>query len=143
VDHVVAGTQVGERLQRTTETGVRSRWALAEDLRVGQQDEAELAPDETSPRRRDREGDLARGRQVVAGLEQPGLDAAKQVLGAERLAAVRERHDHAMARVRETAELVLRLGESTGCDRRPLRLEGVPLPLRQRVELGRALERRL
>ena len=117
--------------------------ALAEDLRVREQDEPELAPDEAAARRRDREGELALRRELVARLEQAGLDAAEQVLRAQRLAAVRERDDDAVARVGEAAQLVLRLGEPAGRDRRPLRLERVRLALRERVELGRALERGL
>src|SRR3989442_13570983 len=56
VDDVVAAAQVGERLQRSSEPGrMRSGGALAEDLRVREEDEAELAPDEAPACRRDRE----------------------------------------------------------------------------------------
>ena len=55
VDDVVADPQVGERGERPPEPRVGARWPLAEDLRVGQQHQAEVAPDEPAPRRRDRE----------------------------------------------------------------------------------------
>ena len=49
VDDVVADPQVGERGERPTEPRVGARRPLAEDLRVGQQHEAEIAPDEAAP----------------------------------------------------------------------------------------------
>src|SRR5581483_9269938 len=55
VDDVVAGAQVGERLQGAPKARVCARRALAEDLRVREEDEPEVAPDEPAPRRRDRE----------------------------------------------------------------------------------------
>ena len=55
----------------------------------------------------------------------------------QRLAAVRERDDDAVAGAHEAGELVLRLGEAAGRDRGPLRLELERLPARERVELGR------
>ena len=52
VHDVVAGAQVGERLQRAPDArGLRPRRALAEELRVGQQDEVQVAPDEAATRR--------------------------------------------------------------------------------------------
>ena len=57
VHDVVAGAQVGERLQRAAAEAPLARRAAAEDLVVGQQDEAELAPDEAAPRGRDREAE--------------------------------------------------------------------------------------
>src|SRR6187551_3447452 len=53
---------------------------------------------------------------------------------------MRERHDDAIPRADEPGELVLRLGEAARRDGRPLRLEGVRLCLRERVELGRAVD---
>ena len=55
VDDVVADPQVGERGERPPEPRVGARRPLAEHLRVGQQHQAEVAPDEPAPRRRDRE----------------------------------------------------------------------------------------
>ena len=118
-----------------------ARDAAAEDLVVGQQHEPELAPDEAAPRRRDREEELRLLRERVARLEHARLDLAQHVLRAQRLAAVRERDDDALAGADERGELVLRLGEPARRDRRPLRLERERLPLRERVELGRAVER--
>src|SRR5207302_9709458 len=48
VDDVVAGAEVGEALQRASEARVRPGGTLAEDLRIGQQREPELAPDEAA-----------------------------------------------------------------------------------------------
>jgi hypothetical protein len=142
VDDVVAGPEVGERLECATEPGVRSRRALAEDLRIGEQDEAKLTPDEASPGRCDGEPEFALGRQLVAGLEQSRVDPAEQVLRPQRLTAMRERDDDAVAGVREASELVLGLGETAGRDRRSLRFESMRLALRKRVELGRTVEGR-
>src|SRR5205823_7223178 len=54
VDDVVARPQVREALQRAPDRR-RPAKPLSEDLRVRKQDEAELTPDEASPRRCDRE----------------------------------------------------------------------------------------
>ncbi len=54
VDDVVAGAEVGEGLQRPAAEAALARRAAAEDLVVGQEDEAEVAPDEAAPRGRDR-----------------------------------------------------------------------------------------
>src|SRR5439155_16379629 len=51
VDDVVARPQVGERLEGAPEPVGGARRTLAEDLRLGQQHEPELAPDESAPRR--------------------------------------------------------------------------------------------
>ena len=141
VDDVVAGAEVGERLERAAADPALARDAAAEDLVVGQQHEPELAPDEAAAGRRDREQDLRLVRDRVARLEHPRLDLAQHVLGAQRLAAVRERDDDALPRADERRQLVLRLGEPARGDRRPLRLERELLSLRERVELGRAVER--
>ena len=50
VDDEVARAQVGERLERSAEPVVGARRALAEDLRVREQDEPEVAPDEAAAR---------------------------------------------------------------------------------------------
>ena len=141
VDDVVARAQVGERLQRAAAEAPLARHAAAEDLVVGQEDEAELAPDEAAPRGLDREEEARLARKLVAGLEQLRLDAAQHPLRAQRLAAMRERDDDALPGAHERGELDLGLGEPARGDRRPLRLERERLPLRERVELGRAVER--
>ena len=51
-----------------------------------------------------------------------------------------EGDDDAVAAAHEAVELLLRLREPAGCDRRPLRLEGEGLRLRERIELGRPLQ---
>ena len=140
VDDVVAGAQVGERLERAAQRARRARRALAEDLRVGEQDEAEVAPDEAAPRGRDGEDELRLLRERLALLEHARVDAAQQVLRAQRLAAVRERDDDAVAGADEAGQLLLGLREPARRDRRLLRLERERLRRRERVELGRAVE---
>src|SRR5581483_4351473 len=130
VDDVVAGPQVEEARERAPRGGARPRRAPAEDLRVGEERDAEVAPDEPPPRRRDDE------LEAVADLH-----AAKQMLLPLGLAAVREGDVDVEALPQEPAELVLGLAEPAGGERRPLRVERVRLPLRERVELGRPLER--
>ena len=94
VHDVVAGAQVGERLKRAPDArGLRPACALAEELRVGQEDEVQVAPDEAAARRRDGESRLRLLGQRFAALEQRRVDAAQQVLGAQRIAAVRKRDD--------------------------------------------------
>ncbi len=56
---------------------------------------------------------------------------------------MRERDDDAVAGAHEPGELVLGLGEPAGRDRGPLGLELERLAARERVELGRCLERQL
>ena len=107
----------------------------------GQQDEPEVAPDEAAPRRRDGEVEPLVGGELVALLEPADLEPAEQVGGAERVAAVRERDDDALAGADERGELLLGLGEPARGDRRPLRLERVRLPAGERVEQRGAAER--
>ena len=141
VHDVVAGAQVGERLKRSPDArGLRPARALAEELRVGQQDEVQVAPHEAAARRRDGESRLRLLRQRLAALEQRRVDAAKQVLGAQRIAAVRERDDHAVAGAHERVQLVLGLRQSARGERRTLRLERERLARRQLVELRRAAQ---
>ena len=140
VDDVVACSQVGERGERPAETGIGPRRTLPEDLAVGQQHEAELAPDEAAARRGDGEAESGVLRQRLAGLERLRLDLAKQRLLAQRLAAVRERDDDAVPGANEALQLGLGLGEPAGGDRGALRLERERLAARERVELGRARE---
>ena len=141
VDDVVADAEVGERRQRPAEPRVGARRPLAEHLRVREQDELELPPDEPAPGRRDREPHAGLARQRSAVREDRALDLPQQAALALRLAAVRERDDDAVAGANESGELVLGLGEAAGRDRRPLRLELECLPARERVELGGAVER--
>ena len=134
VDDVVARAQIGERLERAAEARVGARRTLAEDLRVRQEREAELAPDEAAPRGLDDEREAGLLRQAARVVHDLRLDAAQHRLRTERLAAVREGDDHAQAGAHEAGELVLRLGQPARSDRRPLGLEGERLVLRERVE---------
>ena len=137
VHDVVAGAQVGEALQCTPRRGRGARRALAEDLRVGQQRDTEVTPDEAATRRSDGEGQSLRR---LTDLEHGRLDPAQELLLPESLAAVREGNDHVELLAKQAAELVLGLGEAARRDRRPLRVEGERLPLRHRRQLGRAVE---
>ena len=141
VDDVVAGAEVGEGLKRAAEPGAGARRTLAEDLRVREQDEPEVAPDEPPPGRRDREEEARLVRELPALLEPLDLEATEQGRGAEAVAAVREGDDDALARADEGGQLVLGLGEPPRRDRRPLGLEGVRLATRERIELRRPFER--
>ena len=138
VDDVVARAELGERLERAAGGSCSAARAAAEDLRVGEEREAELAPDEAAARRADGEEELRLVGQLLARLDQARFDAAQEVLGPERLALVREGDDGAQAAADEGAQLVLGLGEPARCDRGPLRLEGERLARRERVELDRA-----
>src|SRR5215213_7353161 len=143
VDDEVAGAEVGEAVERAPRRRRASTRALAEDLRVRQQHEPEVAPDEATPRGRNGEQQSRLLGQRVARLEDARLDTPQQSRRAQRLAAVRECDDDAVARADERRQLVLRLGETARRDRRPLRLEGERLTARERVELRRALQRQL
>ena len=142
VHDVVADTEVGERLERTAEPRVDSRGALAEDLRVGKQRDPEVSPHEATASRADDECERRLGRQGVDVLPDDRLDLAQESLRSQRLALVRERHDHAATLADHAGELVLGFGEAAGGDGRSLRLEDVRLRARQRVEPRSALERR-
>ena len=111
--------------------------AAAEDLRVGEQREPEVAPDEAAARVGDCEQELRLVGQLLALVDQPGVDAAQQILRAQRFALVRERDDGSQAAADERAELVLGFGEAARGDRGPLRLERERLAGRERVELDR------
>src|SRR5207302_2456222 len=80
VHDVVARAQIGERLERAAADAALPRRPLAEDLRVGQEHEPQVAPDEAAPRRRDREQQLRVARQSVAVLDQARVGAAEEVL---------------------------------------------------------------
>ena len=101
VDDVVAGAEVGEGGERPPEAGIGPRRPLAKHLRVREQDEPEVAPDEAAPRRCDGEAERRVGGQLLARLQQLGVHAPQQVLLAQRLAAVRERDDDPLARAHE------------------------------------------
>ena len=143
VDDVVAGAQVGERLEGAAAEPTFLRHATAEDLMVREKDEPEVAPDEAAACGRDREQHLGLVGQRLSGLEQARGDAPQEILRAQRLPAVRERDDNALPGAHERGQLVLGLGEAACSDRGALRLEGERLRLRERVELGRPVERRL
>ena len=141
VDDVVAGAEVGEARERTAGRRGRARRPAAEDLGVGEQRDAEVAPDEAAPRGRDGE------RRGPSG-SSPGVSIGASTRRSRcalalRLAAMGERDDDVEALAEQAGELVLRLREPAGDERRPLRVEGERLALRQRVELGRAVERDL
>ena len=80
VHDVVAGAEIGEGLQRAPAQTALARRAAAEDLVVGQEDEAEVAPDEAAAGRRHGEEQLGLLRQLLPRLEQSRLDPAQQVL---------------------------------------------------------------
>ena len=131
VDDVVAGPQVGEALERTADARVRARRPLAEDLRVRQEDEVEVAQDEAAARRRDREHEPRLVRQVVALVEHDRLDPAEEPLRAQRLAAMHERDDDPVPAADVAEQVALRLGQAARRDGRALRLEGVGLAGRE------------
>ena len=136
VDDEIAAAQVGERLQRSSEPGrVRTGGALAEDLRVREEDKAELAPDEAPACRRDREEQLGLAKKLLARLERARLHATEQIRGAQRVTAVREGDHDAVPAADERAELVLRLAQPAGGNCRALGLEGERLAGRKRIEL--------
>ena len=140
VHDVVPGAHVRERLQRAPEPRVGAGRPLAEDLGVGQQREAEVTPDEAPAGGADHElhGRVPEGR----ALHDLGLDLPEHPLRPERLPLVREGDDHAPSLPHHARELRVRLGVPARRDRRALSLERMGLRARERVELGRALERR-
>jgi hypothetical protein len=75
--------------------------------------------------------------QLLALVDEPGLDAAQQILRAQRFALVRERDDGSQAAADECAELVLGFGEAARRDRGALRFERERLARRKRVQLDR------
>src|ERR687888_983705 len=109
VDDVVAGAQIGEALQRTAGRRGGARRALAEDLRVGEQREPEVAPDEATARGRNREDEACR---LLTGLEHVRLRAAEQRLLPQRLAAVWKGDDDVELLPQEPIQLVLGLRQS-------------------------------
>ena len=67
VDDVVARPELGEGLQGAAGGGGAAASAAAEDLGVGQEREAEVAPDEAPPGRRDGEEELGLGGRSAPG----------------------------------------------------------------------------
>src|SRR5205814_8256404 len=118
-----------------------ARRTPAEDLRVRQQDQAEVAPDEPPACGRDGEEQRRLTRQALAVVEDLRVDAAEEVLLTHRLAAVRECDDHPVTGADERVQLGLGLGQSPRDERRLLRLERERLARRQRVKLSGALQR--
>ena len=141
VHDVVADTKIGERRERTTEPRVRTWRPLAEDLRVGEEDEAKIAPDEAAPRRRDREahrrlpGSAAPSGRIVLStfFSRPPCRSASPRCG--NVTTTR------LSGADEACELVLGLREAARCDRGPLRFELERLAAREWIELRRTLER--
>ena len=144
VDDEVARPQVGEGRERPAEAAVGARRPLAEDLRVGQEDEAELAPDEPAARRRDGEEELRLLGELLAGLEHAAQSArlSRFCVRSASPACGNATTTRLPPRTKPV-ELRLGLGEPACGDRGPLGLERERLPLRERVELGAALERDL
>ena len=138
VHDVVAGAQVGEALQRAARRSA-SRAAAA----CGRP--ACRAAARARARARRSRGAPARPRTAgrsggSPGSSRPRLHAAQQRLLPQRLAAVRERDDDVELLAQQAAQLVLGLGEPACRERRPLRVERERLALRQRRQLGRAVE---
>ena len=140
VDDVVARAEIGEARERPAGRRSRPRRPPAEDLGVREKRDPELAPHEAPPRGRDGERE-ALGR--LPRLEHLGLDPTEEGAAALGLAAMRERDDDVEPLAHEPAELVLGLREAARHERRALGVEREPLALRERIELGCALEREL
>ncbi len=138
VHDVVARSQVGEALQRPPGRRRRTRRALAKDLRVGEQREPELAPDEAAAGRRDRERQ-ALGR--LPGLEQARLGTAEQRLLPQRLSPMREGDDEVEFLAQQAVQLVLGLRQPARGERRALGVERERLALGQPGQFSRTLER--
>ncbi len=138
VDDVVARPQVGEALERAAEPCVCSRRPLPEDLRVGQQDESEVARDEAATRGRDGEGEAGVvGQRRSAGLEDDRLDPAEERLRPERLPSVGKGDDDTVAAADEAKQVALGLREAARGHGGALRLERMRLAARELVELDR------
>ena len=140
VDDVVADPQVRERLQRPPEPRIHAWRSLPEDLRVREERNPEVARDEAPAGGTDDERDRRRLPPQVDLLTDGRIDLPEQSLRAQRLALVRERHDHAALLAHHARELVFRLREAARRDRGALRLEDVWLRARQRVESRRPAE---
>ena len=140
MDDVVARSQLGERLKRTTGRCGAAARAAAEDLGVRQQGEREVPPDEATPGRADREQELGFVRKLLAGIHDASLDPAKEVLRSQGLALEREGDDSPEAAADECTQFVLGLGEPSRCDRRALGLERERLAGWEWIELDGSIE---
>src|SRR5204862_7952606 len=107
VNDVVARAEIGKALQRAPEPRVRSRWTLAEDLRVREQDEPELAPDEAAPGRRDRKQELGLLGQRLHRLEQPRVEPAEQVVRQQHIPSVWDCSYNELTGATQLAEIVV------------------------------------
>jgi hypothetical protein len=101
MDDVVARAQVCEALERPSQPHVGPRRPFAEDLRVGEQHEAELAQDEAAPRGRHCKEETRVARKVGTRLEQLGLEPAQERLRPQGLAPVSEGDDNSVAAANE------------------------------------------
>jgi hypothetical protein len=135
VNDEVSEPEVGERGERPAEPAVRARRALAEDLRVGKQDDAEVPPDEAASRRRNGVQHAGLRRCSLAGLEWLELRPPQERLRPQRLATMRERDHHALAGPNEPRELRFRLRKPARGDGGPLRVERERLAAWERIEV--------
>jgi hypothetical protein len=115
---VVAGAEVGEALERAAPEAALARGAAAEDLVVGQEDEAEVAPDEAAPRGSNREQQLRLLRQLLARLEHARLDAARRFCVRSASPRCGNATTTRWPGADERRELALGLGETARGDRR-------------------------
>jgi hypothetical protein len=82
VDDVVSGAELGEGLERAPGGCGAAAGAAAEDLRVGEQRKPQIPPDEAAARVGDGEEQLGLVGQLLALVDQSGVDAPQEVLGA-------------------------------------------------------------
>ena len=140
VDDVVARAQIGEALERAPDPCVGARWTLAEDLRVREQDQIEVAKDEAAARRRHREEEPRLVREVVARVENDRVQSPQHGLRPLGLPAVRERDDDPAAALHVGEKVSLGLRQAPGRHGRALRLEAVALAGRELGQAERASE---
>ena len=140
VHDVVAGAQVGEALQRAAGRGGRARRPLAEDLRVGKQREAELAPDEAAARRRDGEREPVGAPPPARGCSRRRRGAAAPAGGAPRRGAGTRRRRRAPAEAaRSSSFSASERPRAASAGRCASKLNGWPCG--SGVSVGRAVER--
>jgi hypothetical protein len=97
VDDEIPTAQIRERLQGAPADTTLARRPFAEDLRVGQQDETEVSPDESTPRGRDGEHKPGLPRQCVSFCHDPRFDPAQEVLLPQRLPEMWESDDDTLS----------------------------------------------
>ncbi len=134
VNDVVAGTQVGDGRERAADPGRPARAAAAEELRRREHGQAQARRDEPPPELRDAERHAGLVGAFRTGIGQRRLDPAQLEVRAARLAEMREAHEHAVARPREAAQLVLGLGDAERRERRRLGVERGGLAERHLLE---------